>query len=345
MRIRRAAAVVAAFLLTGCFHAVIQTGRPESSDVITIKWANSFVYGLVPPPVVETAARCTNGVAKVETQQSFLNILAHIVTFGHLYPDADRCHLRRSRHGFGRSGDQGRTGHDCRAGAECGRGPVGRERFAGLRAVLACGRWFQQTDLTRSLSDATSPVSDVRNRARCVPPAYTNHSGTTERSPNPLPGSTPRPRLAPNVRRSPDRVTSLRARLRPAIRDRNTMRLTNWMPRCPSRWTAVRDFSRRGTPHLHVRSRPCARDPDSRPPLPCGPRREPRPTSTRGRFPLHGPHAPPCWRSLFGDSHPLTQTPSCSSPIPTSAPPSSWGHVPSPRRSPTSRYLRGPFAT
>jgi len=82
MRIRRAAAVVAAFLLTGCFHAVIQTGRPESSDVITIKWANSFVYGLVPPPVVETAARCTNGVAKVETQQSFLNILAHIVTFG-----------------------------------------------------------------------------------------------------------------------------------------------------------------------------------------------------------------------------------------------------------------------
>lgn len=82
MRIRRAAAVVAAFLLTGCFHAVIQTGRPESSDVISIKWANSFIYGLVPPPVVETAARCTNGVAKVETQQSFLNILAHIVTFG-----------------------------------------------------------------------------------------------------------------------------------------------------------------------------------------------------------------------------------------------------------------------
>ena len=57
MRIRRAAAVVAAFLLTGCYHAVIQTGRPESSDVITLKWANSFVYGLVPPPVVETAAR------------------------------------------------------------------------------------------------------------------------------------------------------------------------------------------------------------------------------------------------------------------------------------------------
>jgi hypothetical protein len=82
MRIRRAAAVMAAFALTGCYHAVINTGRPESTDVISIKWANGFVYGLVPPPVVETAARCTNGVAKVETQHSFLNILAHIVTFG-----------------------------------------------------------------------------------------------------------------------------------------------------------------------------------------------------------------------------------------------------------------------
>src|SRR5262249_34384175 len=55
---------------------------PESSDVITIKWANGFIYGLVPPPVVETAQRCTNGVAKVETQHSFLNMLAQFITFG-----------------------------------------------------------------------------------------------------------------------------------------------------------------------------------------------------------------------------------------------------------------------
>ena len=82
MRIRRAAAVVAAFALTGCYHAVIQTGRPESTDVISIKWANGFIYGLVPPPIVETASRCTNGVAKVETQHSFLNMLAQFVTFG-----------------------------------------------------------------------------------------------------------------------------------------------------------------------------------------------------------------------------------------------------------------------
>ena len=82
MRVRRAAAVVAAFALTGCWHAVIQTGRPESSDVISIKWANSFVFGLVPPPVLETAQRCTNGVAKVETQHSFLNALVAGITLG-----------------------------------------------------------------------------------------------------------------------------------------------------------------------------------------------------------------------------------------------------------------------
>ena len=55
MRIRRVAALIAAFALTGCYHAVIQTGRPESTDVISLKWANSFVYGIVPPAIVETA--------------------------------------------------------------------------------------------------------------------------------------------------------------------------------------------------------------------------------------------------------------------------------------------------
>ena len=82
MRIRRAAAVVMAFALTGCYHAVISTGRPESTDVISIKWANGFVFGLVPPPVTETALRCTNGAAKVETQHSFLNVLSTVLTAG-----------------------------------------------------------------------------------------------------------------------------------------------------------------------------------------------------------------------------------------------------------------------
>jgi hypothetical protein len=78
---RRALMVVAvAFLSTGCYHATIVTGLPASSDVMTKEWANGFIFGLVAPSTVETAARCKNGVAKVETQLSFLNMLASIVT-------------------------------------------------------------------------------------------------------------------------------------------------------------------------------------------------------------------------------------------------------------------------
>ena len=67
---------------TACYHATITTGRPVSTDSISIPWANSFVYGLVPPPIVEAAAKCPNGVARVETQHSFLNSLVGALTFG-----------------------------------------------------------------------------------------------------------------------------------------------------------------------------------------------------------------------------------------------------------------------
>ena len=67
---------------TACYHATIETGRPVSADTISIPWANSFVYGLVPPPLVATAAKCPNGVARVETQHSFLNSLVGALTFG-----------------------------------------------------------------------------------------------------------------------------------------------------------------------------------------------------------------------------------------------------------------------
>ncbi|MES2522823.1 MAG: Bor family protein [Gemmatimonadota bacterium] len=73
---------VAALVLSGCYHAVVTTGRPAGDVTINKPWANSFVYGLVPPPVTETAQQCKGGVAKVETQQSFLNGLVGGLTFG-----------------------------------------------------------------------------------------------------------------------------------------------------------------------------------------------------------------------------------------------------------------------
>jgi hypothetical protein len=80
----RIAAVIGAICLggTACYHATINTGRPVSTDSISIPWANSFVYGLVPPPTVEAAAKCPNGVARVETQHTFLNWLVGALTFG-----------------------------------------------------------------------------------------------------------------------------------------------------------------------------------------------------------------------------------------------------------------------
>lgn len=66
---------------TGCFHAIITTGATESSTVVEKPWAPSFIAGLVPPAPLDVSAQCKSGVAKVETQHSFLNGLVAIITF------------------------------------------------------------------------------------------------------------------------------------------------------------------------------------------------------------------------------------------------------------------------
>jgi hypothetical protein len=79
---RWTAAAALAVTASGCYHATIETGAAPGTDTITIPWAHGFIYGLVPPSVVNAAQRCPRGVAKVETQMSFLNGLASAVTFG-----------------------------------------------------------------------------------------------------------------------------------------------------------------------------------------------------------------------------------------------------------------------
>ena len=87
MRAIRAAALVGVVtLISGCYHAVVETGRPAGSQVIDRPWAMSFIYGLVPPPVQNVSDQCTNGVARVETQHSFLNSLVAGLTFGIVTP-------------------------------------------------------------------------------------------------------------------------------------------------------------------------------------------------------------------------------------------------------------------
>ena len=69
-------------LLGGCFHATVETGATPSTVVIDKPFASAWIYGLVPPSTVSTTEKCPNGVAKVETQESFLNQLVGFLTLG-----------------------------------------------------------------------------------------------------------------------------------------------------------------------------------------------------------------------------------------------------------------------
>ena len=73
---------VAFIAVAGCYHATVETGATPSSVVVDKPWASSWIYGLVPPSVVSTAQRCPDGVAKVETQHTFLNQLVGFLTLG-----------------------------------------------------------------------------------------------------------------------------------------------------------------------------------------------------------------------------------------------------------------------
>jgi len=68
--------------LGGCYHATVETGRAPSGQTVENAWAHSFIGGLVPPSTVNTASECPDGVARVRTQLSFLNMLAGALTFG-----------------------------------------------------------------------------------------------------------------------------------------------------------------------------------------------------------------------------------------------------------------------
>lgn len=83
MRMRSLAASLALVLsTTACYRAVVETGRPAGTTTISRPWTATYVFGLVAAKEIETASQCPGGVARVETQQSFLNSLAGMLTFG-----------------------------------------------------------------------------------------------------------------------------------------------------------------------------------------------------------------------------------------------------------------------
>lgn len=79
---KRAFLLFGALIVLGCYHATIETGLPASTETINKPWASSWIYGLVPPTTVAAASQCPHGVARVETEHSFLNQVVGILTFG-----------------------------------------------------------------------------------------------------------------------------------------------------------------------------------------------------------------------------------------------------------------------
>jgi len=78
---RRLLPVVAiTILLSGCYHATIETGVTPSTQTVENHWASSWIGGLVPPKTIETQQKCPRGVAKVDTKLSFVNMLVGFLT-------------------------------------------------------------------------------------------------------------------------------------------------------------------------------------------------------------------------------------------------------------------------
>jgi hypothetical protein len=78
----RSFGAVSLMLLGGCYHATVETGATPSTVVIDQPFASSWIYGLVPPKLVTSSSKCPSGVAKVETQHSFVNGLVGVLTLG-----------------------------------------------------------------------------------------------------------------------------------------------------------------------------------------------------------------------------------------------------------------------
>jgi hypothetical protein len=81
-RLPRLIGIPAVVLCAGCYHATVETGAAPSNVVIHKSFASGWIFGLVPPSTIETQSRCPNGVAKVETQLSFVNQLVNFLTLG-----------------------------------------------------------------------------------------------------------------------------------------------------------------------------------------------------------------------------------------------------------------------
>jgi hypothetical protein len=86
MRIRQLLAVAALVSTAGCYKYTVVSGAPESEKKIQNNWQKSWVIGLVPPDTIRSKTECPKGIAKFETQHSFLNGLVAAITYNIFTP-------------------------------------------------------------------------------------------------------------------------------------------------------------------------------------------------------------------------------------------------------------------
>jgi len=79
---RRLVLPFAALLLAACYHVTVVTSAAPAANQVNKEWQNSFIGGLVPPPELSVKDQCPQGLAKVETERSFLNGLVGAITQG-----------------------------------------------------------------------------------------------------------------------------------------------------------------------------------------------------------------------------------------------------------------------
>jgi hypothetical protein len=86
MLYRALAFALLSLVVSGCYRVTIETGAAHAPTSVDRPWQMSFAAGLVPPPEINTQAECPAGVARIQTQRSFLNQLAAGVTSSIISP-------------------------------------------------------------------------------------------------------------------------------------------------------------------------------------------------------------------------------------------------------------------
>jgi hypothetical protein len=98
-RLWSVAASAGLLLSTACYHATVETGRSPGTTVVSKPWVSTFLWGLVPAKDIDVSAQCPSGIARVETQQTFVNGLVGAVTLGIYTPQSATITCAASRAG------------------------------------------------------------------------------------------------------------------------------------------------------------------------------------------------------------------------------------------------------